>query len=179
MTNLARALPAVEVLGPRIFDKIFDQPGSEKDQTSKLGQKFLTKFLQPQDKSWHPKLGQNFCQNFCDLNPRSDVQTRANFDKTKMATPLKLPITSIFPSGIILMKKFFKTISAKKSFPTCGITRIIFCLYEFPSGITTHRRRLNAKTFSAQLSSKAKTIQVPQRNHYSKHANFALWSYHS
>ena len=47
----------------------------EKDQTSKLGQKFLTKFLQLQIKIRHPKLG----QNFCDLNPRSDVQTGAKF----------------------------------------------------------------------------------------------------
>jgi hypothetical protein len=45
------------------------------------------------------------------------------------------------PNGIILLKisviKNFlnKTISAKKSFPTSGITRITFCLWESPSGI--------------------------------------------
>jgi hypothetical protein len=82
-----------------------DVPGTE--YSIQTGAKFLTKFLQLQDKSRHPKPRQNFCQNFGLI-----AQTGADSDKTQTVTSLKSPI--ILPSGVIFPSEVFSYLKNHK-----------------------------------------------------------------
>jgi hypothetical protein len=75
--------------------------------------KFLVKFLQPPNKSKHPKLGQNFCQKFLQSQAQMKHSKLGQFLKDndggfpKVAYHFNIPSGIIFPSGVIFLSKIF------------------------------------------------------------------------
>ena len=101
---------------------------------------------------------------------------------TRVATSLKLPITPIFPSETVLLrisviKEFFlKTNLPRNLSPFYRITRITFCLSEFPSGIITSMMTHRQEPAAIKEQGQSK---FPSGISIQDLQSFAFQSYHS
>ena len=138
-------------------------------QTSQTGAKIFVKIFAISSR--HPKLEQflkDKDDDFTEIARHFNIP-QWGFDKTMIATSLKLPFIFDFPSGIILLKiPVIKNFSQQDNtcqeiFPTSGITRITFYLWKSP-----------VESLSEIYCQEARTIRVSQQNHYSKACNLHL-----
>jgi hypothetical protein len=95
---------------------------------------------------------------------------------TEMADYSNILQENYISEGICDQEVLLQGKSVRESLPTYGFIRTTFYLYEFLSGTTTF---MATESSLPTVIQRTKTIQIPQRNPYSRLANFVFRSYHS